>query len=558
MHGKCPKQSNVKPALCVLGILLTLAAAIMAAERPNIVYVLCDDLGYGDLACLNPEGKIPTPHFDRVAREGMAFTDAHSGSSVCTPTRYGILTGRYAWRSRLQQGVLGGLSPRLIEPGRLTVAALLKQHGYHTAVIGKWHLGLDWVRLPGKDVSELAIESPQQVWNVDYAQPFAGGPTALGFDEFFGISASLDMVPYTFLEQDRVTVLPTVEKAFPMMLGRSGGMTRLGPAAPAFEAVDVLPMLTRRAVEYLARRAADARSGRPFFLYLPLASPHTPIVPAPPWQGKSGLNPYADFVMQTDAALGEVLQALDRYGLADQTLVIVTSDNGCSPQARYEELLPQGHNPSYRFRGHKADIYEGGHRVPLLVRWPGKVPPNSRSDQLTCLTDFLATCAEMLGVNLPPDAGEDSVSLWPALTGRADRPLREAVVHHSIQGAFAIRQGPWKLCFCPGSGGWSAPRPGRDDTRGLPSQQLFHLESDPGEQRNVVAEHPQIVAQLTALMDRYVREGRSTVGPPQKNAVDVDFLRGEQVPPPTRAKAGRLQTPAGQAKGKGKAAKASP
>jgi arylsulfatase A-like enzyme len=343
-----------------------------------------------------------------------------------------------------------------------------------------------------------------------------------------------------------------------MMLGRSGGMTRLGPAAPAFEAVDVLPMLTRRAVEYLARRAADARSGRPFFLYLPLASPHTPIVPAPPWQGKSGLNPYADFVMQTDAALGEVLQALDRYGLADQTLVIVTSDNGCSPQARYEELLPQGHNPSYRFRGHKADIYEGGHRVPLLVRWPGKVPPNSRSDQLTCLTDFLATCAEMLGVNLPPDAGEDSVSLWPALTGRADRPLREAVVHHSIQGAFAIRQGPWKLCFCPGSGGWSAPRPGRDDTRGLPSQQLFHLESDPGEQRNVVAEHPQIVAQLTALMDRYVREGRSTVGPPQKNAVDVDFRRGEQVPPPTRAKAGRLQTPAGQAKGKGKAAKASP
>lgn len=517
-----------------------------AAERPNIVYILCDDLGYGDLACLNPDGKIPAPHFDRVAREGMAFTDAHSGSSVCTPTRYGILTGRYAWRSRLQQGVLGGLSSRLIEPGRRTVAALLQEHGYHTAAIGKWHLGLDWVRLPGKEVSELAIESPQQVWNVDYAQPFANGPTTLGFDEFFGISASLDMVPYTFLEQDRVRVLPTVEKSFPMMLGRSGGTTRPGPAANDFDAADVLPMLTRRAVDYLARRAADARAGRPFFLYLPLASPHTPIVPTPPWQGKSGLNPYADFVMQTDAALGEVLEALDRYGLADNTLVIVTSDNGCSPQARYEELLPRGHNPSYRFRGHKADIYEGGHRVPFLVRWPGKVAPGSRSDQLLCLTDLMATCAELVGATLPPDAGEDSVSFLPALQGTADRPLREAVVHHSINGSFAIRQGPWKLCFCPGSGGWSAPRPGRDDTRGLPPRQLFHLERDLGEQHNVVDEHPQIVAELTALMEKYVRQGRSTPGAPQANAVQVDFRRGEQVPP---------EPPAKKAAGKGAKAK---
>lgn len=543
----------------LLGWLGLLAAR--AADKPNIVYVLCDDLGYGDLACLNPEGKIPTPHFDRVAREGMIFTDAHSGSSVCTPTRYGILTGRYAWRSRLQQGVLGGLSPRLIEPGRLTVAALLKQHGYHTAAIGKWHLGLDWVRLPGREVSELSIETPQQVWNVDYAQPFAGGPTTLGFDEFFGISASLDMVPYTFLENDRVTVLPTVEKAFPMMLGREGGLTRRGPAASEFEAADVLPKLTRRAVEYLARRAAEARAGRPFFLYLPLASPHTPIVPTTEWQGKSGLNPYADFVMQTDAALGQVLEALDRYGLADNTLVIVTSDNGCSPQARYEELLPLGHNPSYRFRGHKADIYEGGHRVPFLVRWPGKVPPGSRSDQLTCLTDLLATCADILRVTLPPDAGEDSVSMLPALLGTADRPLREAVVHHSIQGAFAIRQGRWKLCFCPGSGGWSAPRPGRDDTRDLPKRQLFDLETDLEEQHNRVADRPDIVAQLTALMEQYVREGRSTPGTPQRNAVAVDFRRGERVPEPPAAKAGSkagAAGKAGKAKGKGKAADATP
>jgi len=259
--------------------------------------------------------------------------------------------------------------------------------------------------------------------------------------------------------------------------------------------------------------------------------------------------------MQTDAALGEVLEALDRYGLADNTLVIVTSDNGCSPQARYEELLPQGHNPSYRFRGHKADIYEGGHRVPFLVRWPGKVAAGSRSDQLLCLTDLMATCADLLDAKLPPDAGEDSVSFLPALVGTADRPLREAVVHHSINGSFAIRQGPWKLCFCPGSGGWSAPRPGRDDTRGLPTQQLFNLQSDLGEQHNVVAEHPQIVAQLTALMEQYVRQGRSTPGAPQANAVAVDFRRGEQVAPPAPAKAAGK---AKKAKNQGKATNASP
>ena len=517
-------------------LLLFAPFAAVAAEKPNIIYVLCDDLGFGDLKCLNRDGKIATPNFDRFAAAGMIFTDAHSGSAVCSPTRYGVLTGRYAWRTKLQRGVLGGLSPRLIEPDRLTVAALLKQQGYHTAAIGKWHLGMDWVKLAGKDVTELNIETPEQVKNVDYGQPIARGPITVGFDYYFGISASLDMVPYTFIENDHVTIVPTVDKQFPLMLGRSGGTTRLGPAASNFEVEDVLPTLTKQAVAYIGERAEGAKRGQPFFLYLPLASPHTPIAPTSPWQGKSGLNPYADFVMQTDAALGQVFDALDKHGLAENTLVIVTSDNGCSPQAKFEELVPKGHNPSYVFRGNKADIYEGGHRIPFLVRWPGRIKPGTTSDQTTCLTDFTATCAEILGVKLPDQAAEDSVSMLPAMFGTAERPLREATVHHSITGAFAIRQANWKLCFCPGSAGWSAPRPGQDDTSGLPVVQLFNLSSDIGEQHNVQAENPAIVERLTRLMSKYVADGRSTPGPPQTNAVAVDFHYGEQNAPPPPAK----------------------
>jgi arylsulfatase A-like enzyme len=506
-------------------ILASALSAFAANAKPNIVYVLCDDLGYGDVKCLNPQGKISTPNLDRLASQGMVFTDMHSGSSVCSPTRYGIMTGRYSWRSKLQKSVLGGLSPRLIEQDRLTVPSLLKQHGYHTACIGKWHLGMDWVKQPGKDVTELAIETPAQVWNVDYARPIAGGPNSVGFDYYFGISASLDMVPYTYIENDRVTVVPTVDKVFPLMLGRTMGQTRKGPAAPEFDVADVLPDLTAKAVKYVEQRAADAKAGKPFFLYLPLASPHTPIAPTSPWQGKSGLNHYADFVMQTDDALGQLLAALDKHGLAENTLLIVTSDNGCSPQAKFEELVPKGHNPSYVFRGHKADIYEGGHRIPFLARWPARVKAGGKSDQTLCLTDLMATCAEIVGATLPDAAGEDSVSILPALEGKDHQPLREAVVHHSINGSFAIRQGSFKLALCPGSGGWSAPRPGRDDMSDLPSVQLFDLSSDISEKQNLHDRHPDVTARLTKLLEKYVAEGRSTPGKAQQNAVAVEIRK---------------------------------
>ena len=494
------------------------------AIKPNVVFILCDDLGYGDVACNNPEGKILTPCVDRLASEGMRFTDAHTTSSVCTPTRYGVLTGRYNWRSRLQSGVLGGLSPRLIEPGRMTVASMLKQNGYHTACIGKWHLGMKWPLKADAEGFADRIEKGPEGWSVDFTKPIAEGPNSVGFDCYFGIAASLDMVPYTFIENDHVTAVPTVDKAFPMMPGK-GGMTRRGPGAAEFEAVDVLPTLTRKAVEYITQRTAPDADGKPFFLYLPYASPHTPIATSPEWQGRSGLNPYADFVTQTDACVGEVLDALATRGVADKTLVIFTSDNGCSPQADFPALLEKGHDPSYIYRGHKADIWDGGHRVPFIVRWPGKVRPGTTSDQLVSLVDFTATCADILGVQFPDDAAEDSVSLLPILLGKADGPVREALVHHSISGKFSIRQGRWKLELCPGSGGWSSPRDPQAVKQGLPPIQLYDMTADYSEQRNVQAEHPEVVKHLTALLERYVAEGRSTPGLPQKNTVPVDIRK---------------------------------
>jgi arylsulfatase A len=520
--------------------ILLCAAPLHAAAGPNIVYILADDLGYGDVHCLNAAGKIATPNMDRLAAAGMRFTDAHSGSAVCSPTRYGIMTGRYSWRSPMKSGVLQGYSPRLIEPGRFTVPTLLRQHGYRTACFGKWHLGMDWPLKAGG-----IAKSYDDQWKVDYTKPIANGPTTVGFDEYFGISASLDMSPYVFIHNDRVTALPTADKTWSKKGQVTGGVgsshtpltasdknaLRVGPTAPDFDAVEVLPTLTKKAVEYIAA----AKAGEPFFLYMPLNAPHTPILPTKEWQGKSGLNDYADFVMQVDDTVGQVLAALDKAGIADDTLVIMTSDNGCSPSANFPELHAKGHHPSYQFRGYKADIYDGGHHIPFIARWPGHVKPGTSSDQLTCLSDLMATAAEIVGANLPDTAGEDSVSILPALEGRATGPLREAVVHHSANGSFAIRQGQWKLELCPGSGGWSAPRSGKDDQSKLPPVQLYDMTGDVSEKVNVQDKHPEVVARLTRLLEKYAAEGRSTPGTPQPNTGEVDIWKaGREAQRPLR------------------------
>ena len=428
-----------------------------SAKKPNIVFILADDLGYGDVSCMSPDSKIKTPNIDKIAKAGMKFTDAHSNSAVCTPTRYGILTGRYAFRSTMKSGVLWGYSQNLIELDRETVPSFLKTHGYHSACVGKWHLGFNWaIKDPDKKINAD---------NVDFTKPITNGPTAIGFDYFYGIPASLDMDPYVYIENDSVTAVPDrITKASP-----SPAFWRKGPIGSNFTFTGVLPTLTEKATQYIDRQA---KTDKPFFLYFPLPAPHTPIVPTDEFKGKSKMNPYADFVMQTDHTVGQVLKALKRNGIADNTLIIFTSDNGCSPQANYKELEAFDHDPSYIFRGHKADIYEGGHRVAFVAAWPAKVKPNTISDQTVCVTDLFATAADILNANIPDTDAVDSVSFLPALKQTDTKPIRQATVHHSINGSFSIRQGKWKLEMCPGSGGWSAPRPGKAP-QDAPPIQLF-------------------------------------------------------------------------------------
>ena len=501
----------MKYTLKLLSLLLVLSFAIVGCKEtkkekkhPNIVYILADDLGYGDVSALNKNSKIHTQAIDKLADEGMIFTDAHSGSAVCTPTRYGILTGRYAWRSRLKNGVLWSYDEHLIDTGRMTVASLLKSHGYNTACIGKWHLGLDWA----KDTNN----------RVDYSKPIKNGPNSNGFDYFFGITASLDIPPYVYIENDRVTMQPkdTIE-------ANSGkAFWRRSEIAPDFKMEEVLPKLTSKAVAYINKQKSNSES---FFLYFALPAPHTPILPTEKFLEKSNTNEYGDFVLMVDDVVNQVQTAIKLVGLDDNTIIIFTSDNGCSPMADFKELDSLGHEPSYVFRGHKADIYEGGHRVPYIVRWPQKIEPASISAELICLTDLFATCAAIVGDTLADNEGEDSYNILPIMFGKnLGKPIRVATVHHSVNGSFSIRQGNWKLAFCSGSGGWSYPRPKETKEMNLYPVQLYDLEKDIAEENNVAEQNPEAVKRLTALMQKYIDEGRSTVGTIQTNEGETPFL----------------------------------
>jgi arylsulfatase A-like enzyme len=522
---------NPLPFLLAISLASLSAATPPGSSPPNILIVLADDQGIGDVSAYNPESKVPTPNLDRLAAEGLRFTDAHTSSGVCTPTRYSLLTGRYHWRTHLQSGVLGGFSRPLIAPDRLTVAGFLHRQGYHTACFGKWHLGMDWPLRNGAPADDGGdFGKPfRDASQVDYTRPIQNGPVDRGFDTFFGISASLDMFPYVWIQDRLATETASATKAFP----------RPGPAGPAFEAVDVQGTITDQLIAYLKERASPAHAGTPFFAYVPLAAPHTPIVPGPAWQGKSGISPYADFVLQVDADMGRVLDALDRLDLARNTLVVFTSDNGCSPAADIPRLHEAGHRPSFIYRGHKADLYEGGHRVPFLLRWPARVQAGRVSDQLIGQIDFLATFADLLGVALPPDAGEDSVSFLPALLDSPGGSARSGIISQSINGSFAVRNGSWKLALCPGSGGWSFPRPGKDDPAGLPSFQLFNLATDPGEERNLVDQHPEIAAELRSLLETAIARGRTTPGPDLRNDAEIVILKPHPAPSPRRNPPGK-------------------
>jgi len=475
-------------------------------DRPNIVFILVDDMGYGDVACLNPQSKIKTPNLDRLAASGVIFSDAHSSSAVCTPTRYSLLTGRYNWRSTLKSNVLFGYDESIIPLGRRTVANMLKDQGYQTACIGKWHLGWSWNNI-GKGID-----------SIDYSKPISNGPTVRGFDYFYGISGSLDMAPYVYVENDKPTSVPTrmtegsqIQFGSP---GYNGAFWRKGPTGSDFDHQDCLPNLTRRAVKYIQE---NATSDKPFFLYFPMPAPHTPLLPSKEFQGKSGLNAYADFVMMVDSELGKVLNAVERSGEKNNTIVVFASDNGCSPGADFPTLKAKGHYPSYNYRGHKADLYDGGHRIPCLMQWPAKVKTAHVVSQTICLTDFVATLAQITDYRLADNEAEDSFSLLPAiLSPEYTTVIREATVHHSINGNFSIRKGDWKLLLSAGSGGWSFPRPGKEEL-GLPLIQLYNVKTNPEETVNVYKEHPEVVGELKTLLQKYIEDGRSTPGVKQKN-----------------------------------------
>ena len=497
------------PLLC--GWLMSLA--LVAADRPNIIVILADDQGFGDLGANNPQSKIATPHLDTLAKGGVRFTDGHTSSGVCTPTRYSLLTGRYHWRTKLQSGVLGGFSTPLIAKDRLTIAGLLKQQGYATGCFGKWHLGMSFPLKNGgvADDGGNFSKAFQDAGSVDYGRDIVDGPVDHGFDTFFGISASLDMPPFVWIKDRRVTEIPSATKTW----------LRTGPAGPKFEAVDVMPSVIDQTIAFIeAQRKADP--AKPFFAYVPLNAPHTPIVPTKDFQGSSGISPYADFVKQVDHDVGRLLASLDKQGLTENTLVIFTSDNGCSTAANIPELQKAGHEPSYVYRGNKADLYEGGHRVPFLVRWPAKVKPGV-SSALVGQIDFLATFAEISGATVPAAMGEDSVSFLPVLRGEKAE-VRQGIVSQSINGSFALRDGQWKLCLSAGSGGWSSPKPGAEEA-GLPAVQLYDLSKDPGERNNLQADFPERVAAMKAELEKLIARGRSTPGPDLANDVPVQLIK---------------------------------
>jgi arylsulfatase A len=479
--------------------------------KPNIVIIYTDDQGYGDVSALNPEAKFKTPNMDKIANEGVVFTDGHSSDAVCSPSRYTLLTGRYSWRTSLKKGVLGADGPCLIEKDRMTIASMLKEQGYHTAMVGKWHLQMDFPGERGK--------------NRDWGKPFSQGPIEHGFDYFFGIAASMNFGVLTFLENDMVTDPPVLFTKKKMdVTPRTYRMTPPYKkeiakghveVAPSFNDEIVLETLAGKAVEYINKSAKDAKDGKPFFLYFPLTSPHLPHCTHPDFQGLSNCGNYGDFMMETDYRVGQVLNALKENGLEENTLVIFSSDNGAETNYQYQRDTFQ-HYSCMNFKGGKRDIYEGGHRVPFLMRWPGVIKAGSKVDKPVCQSDFLATIADIVGADIPLDAAEDSYSLYPLMTeeNTESYELERAVIHHSFTGHFAIREGKWKLNMLRGSGGSLKPTI-LEPVEGEATYELYDIENDPGETNNLYFEHPEVVERLKDKITDIIKNGRSTIGAPQ-------------------------------------------
>ena len=495
-------------AICVLAAPYQTTSA---AERPNIVVILADDFGVGDIQAHYPNNRIATPHLDRLVRQGISFTDAHSPSAVCSPTRYGLLTGRYAWRTRLQEWVVAAYEPPLIAADRLTLPGFLQKHGYHTSCVGKWHLGWNW---PGPQPARMTeARNGQKNLEWDFSKAITGGPVDRGFDDFFGVDLP-NLPPFTWIRDNRVAILPTKKYVNDLTVRDFMPRGFEGcPVAPGWKLDAILPEITREAV---SKVHALAKQDEPFFLYFSQTSPHEPVSPSAKFRGKSGIAPIADFVMETDWSAGQVIKAIDDAGIADNTVVIFTADNGHSHYTGWQPLVDAGHLPSGPYRGHKGDIWEGGHRVPLVIRWPEHVTANTTSDHLVSLTDLFATCADIIGNDLPDTGAEDSISFLAAALGRREIKSRPPIINHSNHGEFAFRDGDWKLVF--------RNRGVLNKSRGQNRiVELYNMKNDIAEESDLATSRPEIVARLRKGLDQLVARGATRRVTHAKNDGDVRY-----------------------------------
>jgi len=471
-------------------------------NKPNIIFILADDMGYGDVSCLNQESKICTKHFDEMASEGISFTDAHASTSVCTPSRYGILTGRYAWRGRLKRGVLWPFGRALIEKDILTLPQFLKNSGYNTACIGKWHLGMDWPFRHPQNTDNLMPADKAEILkldaDIDYSKPIKNGPISYGFDYYFGVDVP-NFAPYCFIENDHTVGIPNALKSDDMF-GTPGSMIE------GWNLKEIMPTFTDKAVKYIDEKAEE---NEPFFLYFSMTGPHTPIAPTDEFKGKSEAGIYGDFVMQLDDTVGQINEALKKNNIHENTIVILTSDNGspgrngnCEKPGTVMEKY--GHNPSWLLRGMKGDTWDGGHRVPFIAKWPSRIPKGTVCDEMICLMDFMSSCATIVGEELPQDAAVDSFDITPYLERKeVEQPIRDHIIHHGLKGLYGIRKGEWKLILGTGSGGFS-PDP-EVNIFDMPGQ-LYNLKEDIGEKNNLYDKYPELVFELTSLLIKYSKD----------------------------------------------------
>ncbi|MEY3897198.1 MAG: Arylsulfatase [Verrucomicrobiota bacterium] len=494
------------PSFLRIAVLLAASAGFLHAadaKRPNILILYADDMGYGDLGANNPASKIPTPHLDRLAAEGMRFTDGHSSSGVCTPSRYAMLTGRHHWRDFY--GIAGAFDGPVFKPGQLTLPAMLRQQGYATACIGKWHLGMDWdaIRKPG--TPKKSIEHT----DFDWSKPFPGGPLDHGFDHYFGDNV-INFPPYAWIEDDRVPVPPDITfKSTPKNTKEGEWECRPGPGRSDWDFYQVLPTLASKGVDYIRSRKGKEQ---PFFLYFPLPSPHAPIVPTDEFDGKSKAGAYGDYVVQTDDVCGRLLTALRESGMESNTIVIFSSDNGPEIYA-YARDEKYDHWSAAPFRGLKRDIYEGGHHVPFLIKWPGLTKSGTVTDALISQIDLMATLAGLTNFALPPDAAADSHDFLPWLKGETPASPRSAMVHNTRAKEYAIRSGDWLLVDAESGAARQAPpawvkkhNQPPDDEQPI---ELYHLKDDIGQRHNLAAKHPDKVSELQALLKKLRDQGHS-------------------------------------------------